>query len=230
MASLSPKARELITSGRRSLRATAADRERIESALRARLGADVLPSEAPTAPSVPRAGWSAAAKTAAAVCLAGGAIVVVLAVRPATPAPRSALPSFSAGSVEPATTSPSNTQVPPTQVPELAAPPASPGPPSPAPAQRRRDPLAQEVSLLTRATSALRAGHAQDALRTLDTHQRRFPAGVLAEERRAAKAQALCMLGRVVEGRAELSQLSAGSPAAARGQRLCSDAVKPAAP
>jgi hypothetical protein len=82
---------------------------------------------------------------------------------------------------------------------------------------------------LSRATSALRAGRPAAALRTLAEHQRRFPAGALVEERSAAKAQALCLLGRVEEGRAELARLTPQSPAAATAQQVCDGAV-PAAP
>jgi hypothetical protein len=67
-------------------------------------------------------------------------------------------------------------------------------------------------------------------LRALEVHQRRFPAGALTEERRAAKAQALCLLGRVDEGKAELRKLDARSPAAARGQQVCAAPEKAATP
>lgn len=230
MASLSPKARALISSGRRALRATPADRARIEGALRARLGAGALPPDASPVPLAPRAGWSAVTKAAAAVCLVGGALVVALAPRPGTSAPRTAAEPPSADrSVEPAATSSLEQRPAPTEETKVDVSSASPPPAASALLPRRRDPLAQEVSLLTRATGALRAGRAQDALRALDAHQRRFPAGVLAEERRAAKVQALCMLGRIREGRAELSQLGANSPAAARGEQVCADSAKPTA-
>jgi hypothetical protein len=84
-----------------------------------------------------------------------------------------------------------------------------------------RDSLAQEVLLLSRATSALRAGHAGEALKALGEYQRKFPSGALTEERRAAKAQALCISKRVSEGRTELAHLAPGSPAAARARQVC---------
>jgi hypothetical protein len=77
------------------------------------------------------------------------------------------------------------------------------------------------VALLSRATSALRAGRAAEALKALDEHRRKFPNGTLSEERRAARAQALCSLGRIDEGRAELSLLAPRSPAAARASQVC---------
>jgi hypothetical protein len=77
------------------------------------------------------------------------------------------------------------------------------------------------VVLLSRATTALRAGRAVEALKALDEHQSRFPRGALGEERRAAKAQALCSLGRMSEGRAELARLAPESPALARAKQVC---------
>jgi hypothetical protein len=43
----------------------------------------------------------------------------------------------------------------------------------------------------------------------------------LSEERRSARAQALCRLGRVAEGRAEQAHLSPGSPAALQAKHAC---------
>jgi hypothetical protein len=62
-------------------------------------------------------------------------------------------------------------------------------------------------------------------LNALDEHQRKFPNGVLNVERRAVKAQALCSLKRVSEGRAVLARLEPHSPAAARAKQLCDAAV-----
>jgi hypothetical protein len=82
---------------------------------------------------------------------------------------------------------------------------------------------------LSRAVSALNAGRARDALATLNEHQRQFPRGILGAERKAAKAQALCSLGRLREGRAELAHLSPKSPAAGRAKQVC-DSVATGAP
>jgi hypothetical protein len=89
------------------------------------------------------------------------------------------------------------------------------------PSVREHDELAREVALLARATKELHAGNARKALNTLETHRRKFPNGSLAEERRAATAQALCALGRVSEGRAEQARLAPNSPAASRAKQLC---------
>lgn len=89
------------------------------------------------------------------------------------------------------------------------------------PVPRVRSNLNEEVGLLSRATSALRAGRPEEALTSLAEHQRKFPNGLLAVERRTARAQALCSLQRVSEGRAELARLSPQSPAAAHARRVC---------
>jgi len=110
---------------------------------------------------------------------------------------------------------------PPAAVAPDAARAAKPPSEAPVPAQRSQDRLAQEVALLSRATSDLRAGRAGAALKSLDEHQRKFPNGMLTVERRAVRAQALCTLKRVNEGRAELSLLAPQSPAAGRAKQLC---------
>jgi hypothetical protein len=58
-------------------------------------------------------------------------------------------------------------------------------------------------------------------LKTLDEYQRRFPKGQLTEERRAARAQALCALGRRSEAEGELARLAPQSLAAARAKQVC---------
>ena len=229
MASLSPKGRALIQAGRRALRATSADRERIEGALRARLGAEVLPPDVPAAPAAPH-GWPLVAKTGATGLLGGavvGAIVVALLPRASAP-PQLQSPPPQQAVAAPATEAHAERDAHAVASPAVPAAPAessatAPSAPSAA-TPRARDRLAQEVTLLSRAMSALRTGHPAAALRALDAHQQRFPAGILAQERRAAKAQALCLLGRVREGRAELNQLAPNSPAAALADQVCASA------
>jgi len=90
-----------------------------------------------------------------------------------------------------------------------------------------RDRLAQEVAILSRAAGYLEAGRPSDALRAIDEHQRKFPNGVLKEERYAARVQALCALGRRDEAAAELahlSRLAPDSPQVARARQSCAAA------
>jgi hypothetical protein len=84
-----------------------------------------------------------------------------------------------------------------------------------------QDTLAQELVLLTSATSQLNSKQATEALLALEEHQRRFAHGALSSERTVAKARALCMLHRFEEGRATLALLGSGTPAAARVKEEC---------
>jgi len=225
MNELSPKARALVAAGRAGYSPGAGDRARVAAALRAQLGTQVLPPESllPAQTSIRPASTALSAKSVAGlalgVCLAGGALF--FALRPRASSSRPPLPVTTTAS--PAPTEPStpansaNTTVVPSGASSLPVASALPSPSS-----ARTDRLAQEIALLSRATSALRAGRAGDALALLNEHQREFPRGALSQERRAAKAQALCALGRRTEGRAELARLAPGSPAAVRAQQGCS--------
>jgi hypothetical protein len=226
MSSLSPQGRALLEGARRALRPAAAARERVASALRVRLGQEVLEpdlssglSSGTVALVVPMA--------MAATCLLGGALLLGWGLRGSAPVrtdpmPRTTLDAAAnsaSASDEPARVAP----------PRQAAPRA---PDATRPRQvvlRTGDRLAQEVSLLSRATSALKAGHPNHALKAVDAHEQRFPQGLLEQERRAAKAQALCLLGRVAKGRAELSHLASESPTASRAREVCDGASSRAA-
>lgn len=210
MVELTPKARALLKTAQTALRATDADRARIDAALRARLGPDALPAKR-TLTRVPSAArWQLAAAGALGIGLVG-ALVVWGSRRDLSPHAQEAhlAPQLDETRDAPA---PLDTALP--EVPEQ-------------PAVRATDGLTREVALLSRATSELRAGRAERALRALAEHERQFPNGVLNEERRAAKAQALCSLGRVSEGRAELTRLAPHSPAAARARQACHGGQEP---
>jgi hypothetical protein len=218
MTDLNPKARALVQASRRALRPNAGDRARIDAALRDRLGPDACPAQGDA--KLSRAvRWKAAAGLALGVCVLG--TLALLMLRPAgspAPATRSAPPPQPpmAASKDSAPTSQlpvSNLQAVTASPPRVATHPKS--------HARPDDRLARELALLSRATSALHAGDAAGALKTLDEHQRTFPNGLLSEERRAAKAQALCSLGRISEGRAELARLRPHSPSAARVEHSC---------
>jgi hypothetical protein len=61
--------------------------------------------------------------------------------------------------------------------------------------------LAEELTLVQTARTALVRGDAASALDTADTHRRRFPSGRLAEERESVAIQALARLGQGDEAR-----------------------------
>jgi len=230
MAALSSNARAVIEEARDEMRPPAGERERLAALLDAQLlGATALAPVAP-APRLPAArytsGWRLVTSLSVGVALVGGAAVWVL--RPNTqssvPAPVVSAPVAVASSApaiaapEPAVDSRA------LAIPEPARP-AKPAADAQGPTQRSQDRLAQEVALLSRATSDLRAGRAGAALKSLDEHQRKFPNGMLSVERRAVRAQALCALKRVNEGRAEISLLAPQSPAAGRAKQLCDAAA-----
>ena len=216
MSELSPRARELTRSGRALLRPTDADRTRIRAALRARLGEAALPMEVNRAAPAARPRWLRVSSVVVGVGMVGGALLFGLHHQPraASHPPQVVTAMLATSAAAPLATAAELLPAAP------AALPASSDAPAPA-ARPARDRLAQEVALMTRATSDLHAGHAAEALRVLDEYQRLFPKGLLTEERRAARAQALCSLGRQSEARAELARLAPQSPSAARAKQFC---------
>jgi len=75
--------------------------------------------------------------------------------------------------------------------------------------------IGQEVELLSKAQAALSRGRPQEALEALSEHARRFPRGVLTEERTATRARTLCALGRRQEAEAELTRIERLNPTSA---------------
>jgi len=227
MSELSPEARGLVDDGHTVLRPSAGDRARVKSALAARLGgaAFLLPYQASAAAPKSLLGWS---KLSVKLASVGAGLVVLGAAYYATqpsvePAPQAPVkpPTVTPATPRPAA-APIDTSSPRAQA-EREAP-----APEPAVSPVRKlpapDPLAEEIAILSKATSALRAGRPGEGLTLLNEHQRKFPNGRLAEERRAARIQALCALGRRTEAEAELTRLAQSSPRSphlARAQRAC---------
>ena len=212
MSELSPKARALVQSGKGAFQPSGADRERIQNALRARLGTAVPPTHA----AVPvRSGWQLLSAAIVSAGVMGGALFLAFhhtatahsAPIVVAPAVATQTPPNDARSEQPALSPSAPAAVLPVK-PFTSARPA-------------QDSLAGEVALLSRATSDLHGGRAAEALKVLDEHRRQVPHGLLAEERRAARAQALCALGRMSEAQAELDRLTPQSPAAARARQVC---------
>ena len=217
MSGLSPRALELVQAGRVLCRPTSADRRRIQNALRARLGAAALPAEVMGVSLAVRLHWSFAASAIVAATLLGGALLLARQREPEATNPPSAVPAPPAATVSAAWAA--ATAADSATAPELPAtvssePVARSAPPV-------EDSLAQEVALLSQATGDLHAGRASNALKVLAEHQRQFPNGILNEERRAARVQALCLLGRQREARTEPRRGSlAQSPSAARAKQV----------
>jgi hypothetical protein len=84
--------------------------------------------------------------------------------------------------------------------------------------------LRRELTLIAAAQAALARNAPDEALRWLDAHAAGYAAGEMTEERLAARAVALCALGREAEGKragAELARLAPNSPLLARARRAC---------
>lgn len=225
MGSLNQDASAVVRAGRKALQATGADRDRVEAALSARLGPHAFPPQPALASGTKLAAWRVAAGATIGACAVGGALFFATRAEP-TAAPQASVGGLTAGAAN--TTKPQPVEVAPTHPPAVDEPEAptlpeasEPAVPSPSLTTRRQDALTKEVALMSRAVSALNAGRPGQALVALNEHQRLFPNGLLGTERRAAKAQALCSLGRLSEGRAELGRLSPQSPAAGRARQVC---------
>jgi hypothetical protein len=93
----------------------------------------------------------------------------------------------------------------------LPADPGSSGASAPA-RPRESDTLAREVRILREARAELKGGKPEDALSLLDRHAKLHPRGALAEEQLAARALALCALGRAAEARAVVVRLERIAP------------------
>jgi hypothetical protein len=217
---LTSEAEELVRAGREALRPSDADRERVLSALLPRLGGSLGAEGTNTPSTAPAAATGNIAKATAALVVigvAGAGLFFALRTEP-PPAMASATAPVTSARVPPA---------PVEHVPERA-PPVAPRAESAekrAPvASRPADSLAQEVAILSHASAELHAGRPSAALKALDEHRRKFPRGVLAQERTSARIQALCALGRMKEAQAELARLartSPSSPHVARARKAC---------
>jgi hypothetical protein len=86
--------------------------------------------------------------------------------------------------------------------------------------------LKEEQALIAGAKRTLDAGDASGAMRALAEHARRFPDGILAEERSALRVMALCARGDSGQGQTERADFLARwprSPHAGRVRSACSE-------
>jgi hypothetical protein len=151
-------------------------------------------------------GWFKAATVAATLAAAAGGVTAVISAKTTRPPPVDATaPAVQVRSISrQETKNPSAAAEPKLDAPAESAP-ASVRAGSAAPKSSARAATASleaELELIGQAQRALKAGRAQDALRALDEHQRRFPAGSLSFERAGVRPIALCQAGNVEEGRA----------------------------
>lgn len=230
---LTPEAAALVRAGRSAFRPTDSDRERVLHSLTGALGESAALGAANNAGP---ANAAAPSRVALKTWLSGGVAAVALGtgvmVAPHlwTRAP-SGVKSAPAVAAAPVTETMPSVSAPSSEITSAPEPPrtvqgmSSPRPGSPsAPRLAPLDSLPQEVRLLSRAEQQMNDGLAGDALRTLAEHERRFPNGALAEERMAARVQALCALGRTTDAKSELTRLTHAyprSPHLERARRVC---------
>lgn len=241
MSELSPTAREIVDAARGGYDPTAGDRERV----RMRLSAAILGGQLPSAATGAKIASGSAMAPAAAITLkavaasllvAGGVVGITLATssrhdRGLDNGQRPAVrPAAVLAHAAPAT----DRRVLP--VPIEAPAPVAVGPHQP----RNRRPsavrafgegtLAAETRLLQAAQQALRDQAREGALAIAEEHAARFPHGVLAPEREAVRAIALCELVMFDAGRAvarHFLEAHDGSPLAGRVRKACAMASDP---
>ena len=233
MSELSLELKALVVASKNASRPTEADSARVLGALRLRLGdAAVMGAEAAQAAVASDTTGLLFGKVSA-IALAGLALLGGLwfftprarqaASIEASAAPSAAATIQAATTLAPSAISLSAASSTPPEASEVAA--AAAPAPTPDDAEARphhaRDRLAEEVALLSRAETALHSGNAALALQVLGEHERKFRDGLLAEERIAARIQALCKLGRKTEADAQLAQLSPKSLHGEPSRRAC---------
>ena len=221
MARLTSEAEELVRAGRDALRPSDADRERVFQALLPQLGPTTGPRPVSGPSSIPPAAAKGTLVKLLTVLVGFGVVGagLYLALRKEPPPARpGALAPATSAARPPAPVDPmpesAPTVLPQAESVEKRAPVA----------QRPANSLAEEVAILSRASAELHAGRPAAALTVLDEHRRKFPRGVLAQERSSARVQALCALGRMKEALAELARLeriSPNSPHVARARKAC---------
>jgi hypothetical protein len=233
MRELPPDAIALILAGRTAFRPQTSDADRVLQSLMLALGEGAPLGEPPHA-DIGKSTGSARFLMRGWFLGGLGALVVgatiVIAVHPWTrTAPQAAPPAVSSiPAAEPAASPslPSSSN----EGDQASDPPRADSPSSAPRAAARSlvphppDSLPEEVRLLSKAEEQLNSGHADEALRTLGEHERRFPGGALAEERMAARIQSLCALGRRAEANADLAKLARAyprSPQLDRARRRC---------
>jgi hypothetical protein len=218
MSTLSPKAQALVRAAQHAYQPTHADRERLLGALRAQLGDAALPLEMGQAVTAAASGhtvWWLISAVVVGIGVVGGAVYLAgrAETKPSHPQATIVAPSAAtAQAIEPAEQPTSTTPTAP-----MLDPPSLPS----TTGYRPKDRLAAEVAILSRATRDLRAGQPTEALKALDEYRRKFPRGLLGEEHRAARAQALCALGRFDEASARLAELPPQSLLAVRAKQFC---------
>lgn len=176
--------------------------------------------------------------------LKGGLVVLAIAGLAAIPllGSQDSEEPLAAAPEVPAAVQPAPVQPKPEPAPQQAAVPepapdeagSSPQPSAPKPRPERprehKAGVADEVALMGRIRRAIQAGESQRALGLLRQHERRYPDGVFADERRVSQAEALCAAGETERGARIASAFiddKPSSPLARRARRACDEQAPP---
>jgi hypothetical protein len=127
---------------------------------------------------------------------------IAAVVEPTAPAPEPTAPAPEPALPEPA-------------VPEPVLEPTLPEPSKPATTKVKKAPpktLADEVALMQAISTALKQGDSRKVLTLAAEHERDFSKGQFIEERRAAKARALCQAGKHAAGKKEAASFASRWP------------------
>jgi hypothetical protein len=92
---------------------------------------------------------------------------------------------------------------------------------------RAADDLVEETRLLRAAQVDLQARRTEAAMRSLDEHAARFPAGVLREERLTLRVLVLCETGEIEAARRARAELDRSFPATSHASRLANSCAAP---
>jgi len=225
---LGPEERALIASVRGTHEPTDLQRQRVRKSLDAKLAAGVTLALTIASPAL-AAGLKVAGAIVGVAVVAGTAYYVPRHLHSAkapsaTPAVRTAAPvraSRPSPVAEPAPSEPSAGAVPPAAAEPPAKMPARRHEPVPRPADTT---LSAELALLSEANAAVERGDAGKAQEILRDYDRRFRAGVLAQERAGTGVLALCAAGRLQEARAAAARFLSRwprSPLVARIKDSC---------
>jgi hypothetical protein len=235
MTDLSTELERLVIAGKTAYRPNDADCERVFVALQARLGTAVEFGGDLAASVLPKGAVRALTNKTIGITAAGLALVVsgitlltsfANGVPPVAPVLEGNTGAIA--STETAAQSRLSVSNLGEESPTEAAPAPSPGGDKAAPTteparglRRAHDSLSEEVAILSRAETELHSGRAESALKLLSDHERKFKNGILAEERTAARIQALCALGRTSDANAQMTRLSPESLHGERARQAC---------
>jgi hypothetical protein len=233
MSDLGPTERRLLTALRAADEPTDGDRARVRARVLAKIGvaSGVVSIAAKSSAAPAAASWKVGAAIVAVIGTVGGAAWIASAQRgvpaalPQSAGPAAAKPTAAAPASEPAAPVSAVDRAEHAERAESAKPAAelhAEPRPAKAPTGGRQQPadLDSELALLEQAQQALKRGDPARALEQLEKHAAEHPTGVLAAERAAVHAVALCESGKLTEGQLEARRFLDRNPTSPLGARV----------